>query len=186
MGRHREFNKEDALTSAVDVFWQRGYTDASIQDLCKAMSINPGSLYAAFGAKQDVFRAAIRHYLDVVTREGIGRMDLADTGTAGIRAYFDYIVEGILTGKRCYGCLGTNSFMEVSETDPEIKTLMTDHFQSLENAFDRALARDGYSDTRGKASFLACVAQGMNVLARTKPGRGTFESIVSNAMSALK
>ena len=113
-------------------------------------------------------------------------MDSAETGCAGIKAYFDYIVEGILTGKRCNGCLGTNSFMEVSETDPEIKALMTEHFQFLENAFNRALVRDGFVGASGKASFLACVAQGLNVVARTTPDSDTLEQIVSNALSTLK
>lgn len=186
MGRQREFDPEDAIAQAVDVFWERGYTEASVQDLCKSMDINPGSLYATFGAKQDVFRAAIKHYLKSVTHEGIGRLGNAESGLEGIKAYFDYIVDGILTGKRCNGCFGTNSFMEVSETDSEIKALMTEHFRYLENAFDQALQRDGFSETQGKASFLGCVAQGLNVLARTEPERTTLERIVSNALLVLK
>lgn len=185
MGRRREFDTEDALISAVNVFWQRGYTDTSVQDLCKAMSINPGSLYAAFGTKQDIFRSAIRHYLKTVTKDGIGRMAGADTGIAGIHAYFDYIIDGIMNGRRCNGCLGTNSFMELSETDETIKTLMTEHFQQLENAFGVALARDGVDDTGGLASFLTCVAQGLNVLARTAPPKDTLTRIVSNALLTI-
>jgi TetR/AcrR family transcriptional repressor of nem operon len=76
--------------------------------------------------------------------------------------------------------------MEVSETDSEIKALMTEHFRYLENAFDQALQRDGFSETQGKASFLGCVAQGLNVLARTGPERTTLEQIVSNALLVLK
>lgn len=186
MGRQREFDTQDALTSAVNVFWERGYTDASVQDLCKAMSINPGSLYAAFGTKQDIFRAAIRHYLKTVTEEGIGRMATTKTGIDGIRAYFDYVVEGIVHGRRSYGCLGTNSFMELSETDGIIKSLMTEHFQHLENAFARALARDGFDDIQGLASFLTCVAQGLNVLARTGPSHATLRQIVANAVLTLE
>jgi TetR/AcrR family transcriptional repressor of nem operon len=186
MGRRREFNVHEALNSAVNVFWERGYTDASVQDLCKAMSINPGSLYAAFGTKQDIFRSAIRHYLKTVTKDGMGSMASAETGAAGIRSYFDYIVEGIVTGRRAYGCLGTNSFMELSESDPTIKSLMIEHFQHLEESFRGALARDGFDDPGGLAKYLTCVAQGLNVLARTAPTRTALTEIVENALANLE
>lgn len=185
MGRHRKFDTDDALSSAVNVFWKRGYTDASVLDLCNAMSINPGSLYAAFGTKQDIFRSAIRHYLNTVTQDGIARMVCADTGIEGIRAYFDYIVDGIVNGRRCQGCFGTNSFMELSEADETVKDLMTEHFQHLENAFAQALSRDGFDDVRGLASFLMCVAQGLNVLARTAPTQDTLNAVVANALLPL-
>lgn len=44
------------------VFWDRGYEGASLEDLTKAMGINPPSLYAAFGNKQELYRQAVDHY----------------------------------------------------------------------------------------------------------------------------
>jgi AcrR family transcriptional regulator len=62
MGRPREFDPNKALDKALDVFWRHGYEGASISDLTHAMGISPPSLYAAFGNKEQLFRAALDRY----------------------------------------------------------------------------------------------------------------------------
>lgn len=46
------------------VFWERGFEGASLTDLTDAMGITRTSMYAAFGNKEELFRAALRRYLD--------------------------------------------------------------------------------------------------------------------------
>lgn len=62
MGRPRAFDKEAALDCAMQVFWRRGYEGASLTELTKAMGINPPSLYAAFGNKEGLLKAALDRY----------------------------------------------------------------------------------------------------------------------------
>jgi AcrR family transcriptional regulator len=62
MGRPREFDREDALDEAMEVFWRRGYEGATIAELTGAMGINPPSLYAAFGSKEGLLKAALDRY----------------------------------------------------------------------------------------------------------------------------
>lgn len=61
-GRPRSFDRDEALSSAMRVFWAKGYADASVADLTAAMGINSPSLYAAFGSKEQLFREAVRLY----------------------------------------------------------------------------------------------------------------------------
>ena len=61
-GRPRAFDRAQALHSALKIFWKQGYEPASVAELCKAMEINPPSLYATFGNKASLFLEALRHY----------------------------------------------------------------------------------------------------------------------------
>ncbi len=61
-GRHRSFDKEEALETAMRIFWQNGYASTSLADLTQAMGINKPSLYAAFGNKEQLFVAALAQY----------------------------------------------------------------------------------------------------------------------------
>lgn len=63
-GRRRSFDADNALESAMHVFWRNGYEGASLAALTDAMGINPPSLYMAFGNKDGLFRRA----LDLYTR----------------------------------------------------------------------------------------------------------------------
>jgi AcrR family transcriptional regulator len=62
MGRPRSFCTTQALNSAMQVFWRRGYEGASIAELTKAIGINSPSLYAAFGSKKELFNRVLEHY----------------------------------------------------------------------------------------------------------------------------
>lgn len=61
-GRPRAFNPEEALDSAMRVFWRKGYLGTSLTDLTEAMGINRPSLYATFGNKEALFGMAIERY----------------------------------------------------------------------------------------------------------------------------
>ncbi|MGY4289908.1 AcrR family transcriptional regulator [Bradyrhizobium sp. LM2.7] len=62
MGRPREFDAETALDQAMEVFWRHGYEGATIAQLTDAMGINPPSLYACFGNKEGLLKAALDRY----------------------------------------------------------------------------------------------------------------------------
>jgi AcrR family transcriptional regulator len=61
-GRPREFDTDQALDTALKVFWRKGFEGTSLTDLTDAIGINRPSLYAAFGNKEQLFRSAIDRY----------------------------------------------------------------------------------------------------------------------------
>jgi AcrR family transcriptional regulator len=62
-GRPREFDIDEALDRALEVFWRKGYEGTSLDDLTDAMGISRPSLYAAFGKKDELFRKVIDRYI---------------------------------------------------------------------------------------------------------------------------
>ena len=61
-GRPREFDLEEALDDAIEVFRARGYHGTSVQDLTEGTGLARGSLYKAFHDKRSLFLAALDHY----------------------------------------------------------------------------------------------------------------------------
>ncbi|MDV8022744.1 TetR/AcrR family transcriptional regulator [Rhodococcus sp. IEGM 1330] len=61
-GRTRGFDKQLALESAMDMFWQHGYEGTSVSELCAGIGIKPPSLYAAFGSKAQLFLEVLEYY----------------------------------------------------------------------------------------------------------------------------
>lgn len=62
-GRPRAFDTDQALNSALELFWRHGYEGTPVAALAEAMGINVPSLYAAFGNKESLFRSVLDRYL---------------------------------------------------------------------------------------------------------------------------
>ena len=61
-GRPREFDTDAALEKAMRLFWTKSYEGTSVSDLTETLGISRPSLYAAFGDKESLFRAALERY----------------------------------------------------------------------------------------------------------------------------
>ncbi|OBY25021.1 TetR/AcrR family transcriptional regulator [Leisingera sp. JC1] len=62
MGRHKEFDPDDAVEAALKVFWRKGYHDASLQDLIAGTGVKNYGLYSVFGSKHGLYLAAFDRY----------------------------------------------------------------------------------------------------------------------------
>ncbi|GLZ49786.1 hypothetical protein Acsp06_59710 [Actinomycetospora sp. NBRC 106375] len=191
MGRTRGFDTEQALDAALETFWVHGYDASSMPELCRAMGIQPGSAYAAFGSKRDLFRAALQRYARTVSSEAVLGLTSSPSGLDGLRSYFDDLVEAMVDGRRRWGCLITNSLVEFAERDPDLAGVFDLHLANLEAAFEAALTRaKAAGDLRSgagpeQAKLLVAVVQGMNVLAKARPGRPALRSVADAALAGL-
>jgi len=104
MGRNREFDIDEALDAALQVFWRKGYDGASLPELTAAMGINRPSLYAAFGNKEALFCKALARY-----REGPAAYVREAVATPTAREMFERLLHGavdLMTDpKNPRGCL---------------------------------------------------------------------------------
>lgn len=191
MGRTRGFDVEEALDLALDLFWQQGYDSTPMQSLCRATGLQPGSVYAAFGSKRDLFVSVVRRYIETVSAEAIDRINGAPSGLQGLRAYFDHLVDAMVDGKRARGCLITNSLVEFAARDPELAAMFQVHLARLQTSFAAALAQ---ARAEGQlrlgagpesAGMLVAVVQGMNVLAKSRPGRQALQEVADATLAGL-
>lgn len=61
-GRPKTFDETEALTTAMQYFWEHGYDATSVDDLLKVMGIKKSSFYATFKSKEALFSKALQLY----------------------------------------------------------------------------------------------------------------------------
>ncbi|RQW62773.1 TetR/AcrR family transcriptional regulator [Vibrio viridaestus] len=61
-GRPREFNRDDAVKKAMNLFWQKGFEGTSLADLRKTLNLSAASFYAAFGSKSVLYAECLDLY----------------------------------------------------------------------------------------------------------------------------
>jgi TetR/AcrR family transcriptional repressor of nem operon len=192
MGQAKQFDPTERLDLAVDAFWQNGFDGSAMQALCKAMKLFPGSLYGTYGDKHQLFLLSVERYMGTVSADAIETLGQDRSGLVALRRYFGRLIDGIVEGKPHWGCLVTNTIVELAQREPAIATMVDLHLARLETAFADAIDRARQAGeipanaSRNGAGFLVCVVQGLNVLAKTKPSRERLERVVSTALSALE
>ncbi|MEW7865794.1 TetR/AcrR family transcriptional regulator [Aeromonas diversa] len=124
--RSAEYDREQVLTNAMEVFRNKGYAKATMQELVAATGLHPGSLYGAFGNKRGLLLAAVDHYVD---SRRLQRRELMAAGSplAGIRAYLTHLANELT---QCT-CLVTRTVMELDQDD-EVRERLARVYQDLE------------------------------------------------------
>src|ERR1700688_4602574 len=113
-GRTRQFDVDEALDRALEVFWARGYEGATLPELTRAMGINRPSLYAAFGNKEQLFRKALDRY-QTGPMSFLTEALLKPTARAVVEAIFSGFVRMPLDRDKARGCLIVSGALAASE-----------------------------------------------------------------------
>lgn len=119
-GRPRTFDREAALRSALALFWQVGYEPATISELCKAMGINPPSLYAAFGNKAQLFMEAVAYYETTYWDAAWLRLKQTPEIHTAVRQFFGDAARILSLPDAPCGCLVTLGATNVSPDSEEV------------------------------------------------------------------
>jgi TetR/AcrR family transcriptional repressor of nem operon len=171
-GRPRKVAAEQALSSAIGVFWSCGYEAASIDALTSAMGIGRGSLYNTFDNKHDLFLGALDRYRSE-RHEQLDRA-LSSEGPARsvIEVMFRTSIDRLWGDPRRKGCLLVNSAAELAATDPTVAARARETLERFVSAFQRALERGNLDgsiaaeiDLRATSRFLATTFLSLRLLA---------------------
>lgn len=188
-GRPREFDPDEVLAAALRVFWQRGYEGASMAELTEAMGITKPSLYACFGNKEALFRAAF----DLYEREKLCYTQTAlEADTA--RGVAERLLRGALAAfcgeHDPQGCLGVISTVTCGAEAESIRTEVIARRASSEAALMRRLERareEGdlpeHADPEALANYLTTVLQGMSIKASAGACREALGRIVDTTLA---
>lgn len=59
MSKQAKFDRDDVIEKAKNLYWEKGYHATSMRNLQDVVDMRPGSIYAAFGSKDNLFKEAL-------------------------------------------------------------------------------------------------------------------------------
>lgn len=62
MANTAKHNRDEVIQKATWLFWEKGFHATSMRDLQDRVDLRPGSIYAAFGSKEGLFKEALKFY----------------------------------------------------------------------------------------------------------------------------
>ena len=191
MGRPYEFDKEETLSKAMDVFWEKGYKATSIQDLVDHMGIKRGSIYNTFGDKHSLFVAAIKYYGEEVTSRTIKVLESEGSPVENIRLFFETIVN-TPSDRKTRGCLISNTVVELAPHDEQVAETVRQILEKIQTAFLNCLNKavefgELPKDTNTKvlSHFLATSTHGLIVTGKSTLNPKEVKDVVDVILSTL-
>ena len=193
MARPREFDPEKALQVAVDVFWEKGYFDASVDEVVRRSGVAKYGIYGTFGTKDELFRKVLEKYAED-RKNGIQRvLEQENAALPELKKFFDDAVVMMTSQKNRYGCLLCNTAMEVGTANAEFQAIVNGFFRNLTRAIRRCLTRavdrgqlDQSMDKAEIATYLTNEFRTALMLARSGESRRSIRQHVNVAMRVLK
>ncbi|MEM7319194.1 MAG: TetR/AcrR family transcriptional regulator [Pseudomonadota bacterium] len=123
-GRPRTFDPDDVLDKVINVFWELGYDASDTETLAKRTGLTKPSLYNAFGAKEDLFVAAIDRYRQTRSKTSLDALAKADNPGDGIRDYFVSLAQNVASPDNPSGCLIMSVAMPLMDRLPKVAAVL--------------------------------------------------------------
>ncbi|SDW60382.1 TetR/AcrR family transcriptional regulator, transcriptional repressor for nem operon [Amycolatopsis xylanica] len=192
MSRVREFDTDEVIQKAMEVFWTHGYEGTSIQDLAEATGLGRGSLYAAFGSKHGLYELALQRYVlqtTDATRRALMRRE-------PIRKVMRDLLLGRLNSSLEVpgrpGCLLVMAITERVPHDEATNRIVRDAIGALQDSFSATLymARSMgelpvETDVPTLANFLVTMIQGLRIMSAVSTDLSTLEQVIDVALVAI-
>jgi len=191
-GRPRGFDREQALETAMHLFWRQGFEATSLSDLTAAMGIAPPSLYAAFGSKEQLFREALQRYLQQFRARHAASLQAPGlSARAAFERLFDAIGDGFAGCGQRSGCMLVAAEIGGVGASAPLREEIAAHRRSIESGFRARIERGQREgdvaadcDAERLAKFLATVVQGLSIQARDGANAAELRDVLRTALRA--
>lgn len=192
-GRPVQYDREQALERASDLFWSAGFAATSLDDLSAATQMTRPSLAGAFGDKEALYIAALMRYRDAsvdAMREILSgkrslRTELADVLQKATDVY-------MASADAARGCLliGTASVEAVHR--PAVRRVLQESLGAFNAVLEERIRKavtdgelDAEADAAGLASVTSAVMHSLAVRARAGEPREALDKLSSAGLDLI-
>ncbi len=191
MARPKEFDREQALDRAMELFWSRGFEATSVGDLVSHLGVGRQSLYDTFGDKRALYLAALDRYRerfgpavpDALRRPGPIRRLVREILQAAIES-------GLADPSRT--CMLVSAAAERCPEDTDVQRRFCANAGAMEKAFAarfeearRAGEIGAHHDPVALARYFVNALFGLQVSAKGTGDRRALEQIADVTVSVL-
>ena len=190
-GRPTVFENKELISRAQSVFWEKGYTATSLNDLLEVTGIGSGSFYNSFkGGKKEVFKAAILQRKESFNNF---RKELEVSGTP-LELIKDFF-RGIAKSSReenLRGCIVANTVVEMTFLDDELEAEAANILKDVEKLFTDVIVKEKLNGNLSNplsgqvlGRYLVTFWCGLNTLRRIYPDQKVLAEQIEMQLDIL-
>jgi AcrR family transcriptional regulator len=193
-GRPRAYDPKTALQQALGVFWNTGYSGASLDSIATAAGMNRPSLYAAFGDKHALYIKALEMYLEAAVAAMHAALTDQNLSVAeALMGFYEGQLSIYFSGDgQARGCFAIGTATTEAVEDVEIRDTLSRLISKLDTDLEarlRAAIDSGELKNDADPDALAAVAAAMlhsiAIRARAGKSRADLTELARKAVSVI-
>lgn len=146
----RPHDRDQALTRALALFWKQGFHATSLKDIEGALQMHPGSIYAAFGNKETLFRMALERYAAEIASAREDVVTSAPDPLEGLARFVESTHPIMRDDLPQPACFLAKTALDTGLQQPNLKAAIAKLLDRTEAAFTRV-----YSDAQEQGALPA-------------------------------
>ncbi|WP_438495265.1 TetR/AcrR family transcriptional regulator [Paenibacillus sp. IHBB 3054] len=189
MARTKEFEINEVLDKAIQLFWMQGYEKTSMQDLVDFMGIHRRSIYDTFGDKHALYMKALQRYESTQNKKMRFLVEKQEPVKELIRRFLE---SSMRKEGEPQGCFIVNSGVELGVLDHEVASFVEESYSKMEKLLYQ-LVQTGQQRGELRASlkpeacshYLLNAWLGLRTMVKTATDQGKLTSIIHTILNTL-
>lgn len=140
MSRAAPYDRQAALDAAIGLFWEKGFHAASLKDIEAALSMKPGSIYAAFSSKENLYLLALERYFEQSRNTFRDQFDGSPSPLSALAKHLRGYAQLKADDTSRRACMLTKTLVDTHATDPFISAASQNYLKAMLAEFAAAFA----------------------------------------------
>jgi AcrR family transcriptional regulator len=191
-GRPKRVDDRQVLAEVLNVFWQKGYSGASLGDLAEAARVSRPSLYGALGDKREMYRAALDATIDLLEATLVATLSAQRPLREELDAFFAQSISMYSSGMQLRGCPVMCAAPAEALEEPIARAAMARSIGLLDDAlearFEKAKSAGeiaGTAEPRILAFQATALLQSISLRARSGDNAAELSNIARSVIAQL-
>ncbi|QDK97456.1 TetR/AcrR family transcriptional regulator [Acinetobacter tandoii] len=188
-GRPREFNRDEAINSAMNLFWEKGFESTSLADLRQTLNLSSASFYAAFGSKKVLYEECLHRYTETCGQISDELDNLSVSPRVAMQNMLHKTIAIQTSPLSPSGCMAVLSGLNCCDENKEVEQLAQKVRKQTQDAIQRCVLRGIEvgelpmdTDADVITQMLDCFIKGIAIKARDQTPR---EQLIAAADTLL-
>ena len=192
MVNQAKHDRQEVIEKATLLFWEKGFHATSMRNLQDHIDMRPGSIYAAFGSKEGLFKETLQCYADNSVSRLAAAVDATNSPLEALKNFLKNVVLGRQSAAPNEMCMLVKTVSELTEENAELLAeakrllkVMEDQFTALLEQAKAQGELGSNSDPRRLARLLQMQLIGLRAYSRVNQDDATVNQLIDDVFANL-
>ena len=191
-GRPRLYDADAAIQAAGEVFWSKGFSASSLDELSSAMNMNRPSIYKAFGDKEAIYRQVMMQFVRHMEAGFQRTLAREPDFRKGLRKFYQGALDVYTADDTALGCLvmctAPAAAMDHPGIQADLRAVIEQIDAQMSGRVEEAIKQgqlDANLDPKTLSRLLQAILHSLAIRARAGESRNSLRRFIDASIALL-